>query len=69
MLEQFEKIGKDAIEELKSIVDSASLEQFRIQYLGRKGLVTQMLTQIGKFPADLRPAAGQLANKVFAEGG
>lgn len=64
MLDQFEKIGKDALDQLKAIVDSASLEQFRIKYLGRKGLVTQMLTQIGKCPADIRPAAGQMANKI-----
>jgi len=67
MLDEFIKIGKDAIEELKSIADSASLEQFRIKYLGRKGLITQMLTQIGKCPPDQRPAAGQLANKTKKE--
>jgi len=64
MLEQFEKVGKDALEELKSVKDSASLEQFRIKYLGRKGLILQMLTQIGKVVAEERPAAGQLANKI-----
>jgi len=67
MLEQFEKIGKDALVELKAVVDSASLEQFRIKYLGRKGLILNMLTQIGKVPADQRPAAGQLANKIKNE--
>jgi len=64
MLEQFEKVGKDALEELKSVKDSASLEQFRIKYLGRKGLILQMLTQIGKVVAEQRPAAGQLANRI-----
>ncbi len=67
MLEQFANTGKEAIAELKSVSDSASLEQFRIKYLGRKGLVTRMLTQIGKCPADQRPAAGQLANKIKKE--
>jgi len=67
MLEQFAKISKDALDELKAVRDFASLEQFRIKYLGRKGLVTQMLTQIGKCPAEQRPAAGQLANKIKKE--
>jgi len=67
MLEQFEKVGKDALEELKSVKDSASLEQFRIKYLGRKGLILQMLTQIGKVVAEQRPSAGQLANKIKNE--
>jgi phenylalanyl-tRNA synthetase alpha chain len=64
MLEQFEKVGKDALEELKSVKDSASLEQFRIKYLGRKGLILQVLAQIGQVVAEQRPAAGQLANRI-----
>jgi phenylalanyl-tRNA synthetase alpha chain len=67
MLDQFAKIGKDALDDLKAVRDSASLEQFRIKYLGRKGLILNMLTQIGKVPADQRPAAGQLANKIKNE--
>lgn len=64
MLDQFEKIGSEALEDLKKVRDIDSLEQFRIKYLSRKGLVTQMLSQIGKFPAEQKPKAGQLANKV-----
>ena len=67
MLEQFEKIGKEAIADLKNITDLDSLEQFRIKYLGRKGLVIQMLSQIGKLPPEIKPQAGQLANKVKNE--
>lgn len=67
MLDQFAKIGKDALDELKLVTDAASLEQFRIKYLGRKGLVLNMLNQIGKVEVDLRPAAGQLANKIKNE--
>jgi phenylalanyl-tRNA synthetase alpha chain len=67
MLDQFAKIGKEALDELKAVRDSASLEQFRIKYLGRKGLIINMLTQIGKVAADQRPAAGQLANKIKNE--
>jgi phenylalanyl-tRNA synthetase alpha chain len=67
MLEQFEKIGKEALSDLKKVSDLESLEQFRIKYLGRKGLVLQMLSQIGKLPPDIKPQAGQLANKVKNE--
>ena len=67
MLEQFAKIGKDALEELKTVADSAALEQFRIKYLSRKGLVTQILTQIGKVAEEDRRAAGQLGNKIKNE--
>jgi len=64
MLEQFEKIGQDALAELKDVKNAASIENFRLKYLSRKGLVTQMLSQVGQFPPDQRPAAGQIANQV-----
>ncbi|HCO93197.1 MAG TPA: phenylalanine--tRNA ligase subunit alpha, partial [Phycisphaerales bacterium] len=67
MLEQFEKTGEEALAELQKVTDLAALEEFRIKYLGRKGQVTQMLSQIGKFPPEEKPKAGQLANKVKKE--
>jgi len=67
VLEEFEKIGKEAIAELKQIMDLARLEEFRIKYLGRKGRVTDILSRIGKCPAEQRPQAGQLANKIKKE--
>ena len=69
MLEQFEKIGEDALADLKKVTDPAALEEFRIKYLGRKGQITQMLGQIGQFPADQRRQAGQVANKIKKEVG
>ncbi len=67
MLKQFEKIGKDALADLKKITDLKSLEEFRIKYLGRKGQIIQMLSQIGKLSGEEKPKAGQLANKVKKE--
>jgi len=67
MLEQFEKIGKDALVDLKKVIDLVSLEEFRIKYLGRKGHITKMLGQIGNFPPEQRAKAGQLANKIKKE--
>lgn len=64
MLEQFEKIGKEALSELAKVKDLSQLEQWRIKYLGRKGLVTDMLSQIGSAAKEQRAAAGQLANKL-----
>jgi phenylalanyl-tRNA synthetase alpha chain len=64
MLDKFEQIGKEALTDLKKVNDLKSLEEFRIKYLGRKGQVIRMLSQIGKFPAEEKPKAGQLANKI-----
>ena len=67
MLEDFEKTGRDALADLKQVNDMAALEEYRIKYLGRKGLITQMLSQIGRFPPEQKPAAGQSANKIKNE--
>ncbi|MHC4125342.1 MAG: phenylalanine--tRNA ligase subunit alpha, partial [Planctomycetota bacterium] len=67
MLEQFEKIGRQALTDLKKVADVDALEQFRIKYLSRKGQVTQMLSRIGQFSAEQKREAGQLANKVKKE--
>jgi len=64
MLEELEKIGKEALTEIEKITDLRTLEDFRIKYLARKGQIIQMLTQIGQFPPEQRPQAGQLANKI-----
>ncbi|HUW18464.1 MAG TPA: phenylalanine--tRNA ligase subunit alpha [Sedimentisphaerales bacterium] len=69
MLEQFEKIGKSALEHLSRVSDLASLEEFRIKYLARKGQITQMLSRISGFPPEQRPRAGQVANKIKKEVG
>ena len=67
MLEQFKKTGKEALEDLKKVNDLASLEEFRIKYLSRKGQIIQLLSQIGKLPPEEKPKAGQLANKIKKE--
>ncbi len=67
MLEKFEQIGKDALETLKKVTSPTELEEYRIRFLSRKGIVTDMLSKIGSFPAEQRKAAGALANKVKQE--
>ena len=67
MLEQFEKTCKDALADLKKVTDLTTLEEFRIKYLGRKGQIIQMLSQIGRLPPEQKPQAGQLANKIKKE--
>ena len=67
MLKEFENIAQSALKELAELTDAASLEDYRIKYLGRKGLVTQMLSQIGSVAKEDRAAAGQLANKIKKE--
>ena len=64
ILEQFAAAGDEAQAALEKVETSDQLEEFRIKYLARKGQITSLLSQLGKLPAELRPQAGQLANKV-----
>ena len=67
MLEQFEKIGKDALADLQNVTDLKQLEDFRIKYLSRKGQIMQILSQVGKLPSEQKPQAGKIANKIKKE--
>lgn len=49
-------------EELERAVDSRSLEEIRISYLGRKGAVTTILQGIKNLPPEERRRTGRLAN-------
>ncbi len=42
--------------------DLRALDDIRVQYLGKKGLLTEQLKQLGKLPAEQRPQAGQAIN-------
>lgn len=44
--------------------DLAALERVRVQFLGKQGELTQRLKELGKLPADERPAAGKAINEA-----
>lgn len=52
---------------LKTIASAESieaLEDIRLSLLGKKGLLTNVLRQMGSLPAEQRPLMGKLANQV-----
>jgi phenylalanyl-tRNA synthetase alpha chain len=67
MLEQFEQAAGQALAELEHVKDLKALEDFRIKYLGRKGLIMQLLSEVGQLPREEKPRAGQLANRARNE--
>ncbi len=67
MLEQFEQVGRQALAELEQVRDLKALEDFRIKYLGRKGLIMQLLSEVGQLPREEKPRGGQLANRAKNE--
>lgn len=64
MLEQIKHTAVDALEHCSNL---KFLEDLRVQYLGKKGELTQILKQMGKLSAEERPVIGQLANEVRAK--
>ncbi len=50
--------------EIEATSDLKALDELRVRYLGKKGLVTEQLKSLGKLSAEERPAAGQRINEV-----
>ncbi|MCA1764953.1 MAG: phenylalanine--tRNA ligase subunit alpha [Desulfobulbaceae bacterium] len=48
-------------------MDRRTLEEFRVKYVGRKGLFSGLMKQLGQADPAERPRLGQLANRVKAE--
>ena len=63
-MSSLEEIEKQSLQEVADATDPAVLDDVRVRYLGKKGLLTQQLKQLGKLPAEDRPAAGQEINRV-----
>ncbi|MGB3916189.1 phenylalanine--tRNA ligase subunit alpha [Thiothrix litoralis] len=51
-----------AHEQISQAVSLAALDQVRVQYLGKTGLLTEQLKQLGKLPHEERKAAGAEIN-------
>jgi phenylalanyl-tRNA synthetase alpha chain len=59
-----DELEQAALQEVSSATDAVALDNVRVRYLGKKGLLTQQLKQLGKLPAEERPAAGQEINRI-----
>ncbi len=64
MEQELQSLADKAKETLESLKDSSQLEEFRIQYLGRKGQFSTIMRQLGTVAKEDRPRIGQLANSL-----
>lgn len=64
MKEQLRQIKERAAQQLSSVISLEKIEEFRVQYLGKKGELTALMKGMGKLSAEERPVMGQLANEV-----
>ena len=59
-----EQIKEDALKELETVSDERHIDDLSVRYLGRKGIVTQLLRNVSKLPKEKRPEAGKKANEL-----
>ena len=61
----------DALEQvrgaLEKVKDKAHLEECRVKFLGRKGLLPSLMSQLGKVLPEERPEVGKILNSVKTE--
>lgn len=67
MKEELLGLRQKADKDLKELRSPEDIERFRVRYLGRKGLLSELLSRIPSLPNDMRPEIGRLANEIKAE--
>ena len=63
-MEALATLEQQARQAVDSAEDLQALDQVRVHYLGKKGLLTGQLKELGKLPPEQRPQAGQAINEA-----
>ncbi len=61
-----ERLVKEAEQKIAASQDVPALDQVRVHYLGKSGLLTAQLKQLGRLSKEERPQAGQVINRAKA---
>lgn len=64
MQEQLQVIILQAQKAVDDVKELAQLDELRVQFLGKKGQLTDIMKTLGKLSAEERPKAGQLINEA-----
>lgn len=59
-----QQLSQQAQQAIEAVTDLAALDQLRVHYLGKTGVVTQQLKRISSLPKEQRPALGQMVNQL-----
>ncbi|GAB4393743.1 MAG: phenylalanine--tRNA ligase subunit alpha [Gammaproteobacteria bacterium] len=62
MLEKLAQLVSEAKASIDAAINLAELDALRVKFLGKKGILTSQLKQIGQLPAPERPAFGEAVN-------
>jgi phenylalanyl-tRNA synthetase alpha chain len=64
MKAQLETWQREVETALPTLDEAKSIDQLRVKYLGKRGLITLAVREIGKLPPAERPLLGKVANNV-----
>jgi phenylalanyl-tRNA synthetase alpha chain len=64
---KIKEIKKEIVLKLNTVKDLKDIEKLRVEYLGRKGIVTLLLRKLVNLSPEERPKAGQLLNQTKGE--
>ncbi|MGD9486896.1 MAG: phenylalanine--tRNA ligase subunit alpha [Calditrichaceae bacterium] len=64
MLKKIEQITDEFEKDAASVENPEALENLRVKYLGRKGLVSEAFVMLGSAAKEEKPALGQALNKM-----
>ncbi len=67
MQEELKRMQEEALQEISAASSIDQVNEIRVKYLGKKGLLTGILRGMGGLSAEERPVVGQLANEVRAQ--
>lgn len=67
MSDELKTLVEQAAQQVTEADDEQALDAVRVHYLGKKGLLTEQLKQLGKLPGDQRKQAGQAINLAKRE--
>ena len=63
-MENLEQLVQDGLRAVAAADSLQALDQIRVEYLGKKGVITQQAKNLGKLSPEERPAAGQKINEA-----
>ncbi|KMQ51448.1 Phenylalanyl-tRNA synthetase alpha chain [Chitinispirillum alkaliphilum] len=65
--QSLDTLRENALQDLQAVKDDAAAENFRIKYLGKKGILRQLLKSLGSMAPEERKLMGAKANQLRAE--
>ena len=67
MTDDLDQLLQEAVRSISVAPDIKTLEHYRVHYLGKKGIITESLKNLGKLSVAERPSVGQRINHIKKE--